>query len=143
MLSPNPKLVNMDNTITTSIAIVKTNGVYILLNLDTSVSVCAFLSLASSTNSSILATVESLNSVVAFIYIIFPIFIVPDNTLSFLPTFTGSDSPVSADVSSNVEPSVIIPSTGIFSPFFTIKMSPFFTCSTSTLTTFSPINLFV
>ena len=75
MLSPNPTLVNMDNTITTSTAIVKTNGVYILLNLDTSVSVCAFLSLASSTNSSILATVESLNSVVAFIYIISPIFI--------------------------------------------------------------------
>ena len=73
MLSPNPTLVNRDNTITTSTAIVKTNGVYILLNLDTSVSVCAFLSLASSTNSSILATVESLNSVVAFIYIIFPI----------------------------------------------------------------------
>ena len=67
MLSPNPTFVNIDNTITTSTARIKTNGVYILLNLDTNVSVCAFLSLASYTNSSILATVESLNSASAFI----------------------------------------------------------------------------
>ena len=67
---------------------------------------------------------------VAFISIMSLLFIVPDNTLSFSSTSNNLLSPVSDDVSNKVFPFIIIPSTGIFSPFLIIRISSIFTSST-------------
>ena len=58
--------------------------------------------------------------------------------LTVSPAFlsTGMDSPVSADSSTAVSPSMISPSTGIDSPGFTMKISPMATCSTGTVSGF-------
>ena len=49
--------------------------------------------------------------------------------LSPIPTSTGTDSPVNADVSIIDLPSIIFPSNGTFSPGFTTIVSPIFTSS--------------
>ena len=59
-------------------------------------------------------------------------FIVAAETVSSTFLSTGIDSPVSADSSIAVVPSMITPSTGIDSPGFTTKMSPDFTSSIPT-----------
>ena len=106
---------------------------YILLIFDIVVSVFVFLSVALSNSSSIFATVESSNVFWAFISIIFPWLMLPDRTWSCSFISTSSDSPVSADVSSNVVPLITIESTGIFSPFLTTSKSFIFICSTGML----------
>ena len=63
----------------------------------------------------------------------------PDNTSSFTLTLENSDSPVKDDVSTFVLPSIIIPSTGIFSPLLTIMISSILTSSTATSFTSSSI----
>ena len=110
-------------------------GVYIFPAFATNVSLFVFLSVASSTNSSILATVESSNRLVTLISITFSILIEPDKTLLFSFTSTNSLSPVNADSSNFVCPFIIMPSTGILSPFFTIKISSIFISSMSTFET--------
>ena len=62
------------------------------------------------------------------------VFMVAALTLSPSSLSTGTDSPVRADSSTAVIPSIIIPSTGIASPGFTAKISPGFTSSISTFT---------
>ena len=54
--------------------------------------------------------------------------------LTWSPTSlsTGIDSPVKAASFTAVLPSIIVPSTGIFSPGLTTNISPFFTCSIDT-----------
>ena len=58
------------------------------------------------------------------------LFIVAADTMSPGPLSTGMLSPVSADSSTALIPSSIIPSTGMLSPGRTTKISPFLTCST-------------
>ena len=61
----------------------------------------------------------------------FPL-MVPDVTLSGVRFSTGIGSPVIM-LSSTLElPSVILPSTGTFSPGFTLNTSPIFTCESGT-----------
>ena len=55
------------------------------------------------------------------------------------PISHGSDSPVRADVSKAEYPLTISPSSGTFSPGFTIIISPGFTSSGETFSIFSPI----
>ena len=121
------------NVATIKTAKIKTIGVYILLIFDTTVSILVFLSVALSSNSMILETVESLNTEVAFIWMTSSKLMQPDNTVSLMFLGAGLDSPVSEEVSSIVLPSTIMPSTGIFSPFFTTRMSFTLTSLTSIL----------
>ena len=58
------------------------------------------------------------------IYIGEPVFKLPLNTVSPVTALRGTLSPVSAFVSRYVSPEVIVPSRGIFSPGFTIIISP-------------------
>ena len=51
---------------------------------------------------------------------------VPEITLAPTVTSCGNDSPVNAFVSSVDVPEIITPSSGIFSPGFTIKISSLF-----------------
>ena len=107
-------------------AIIITPMVYFEEYFDTIVSTLVFLSVAFSTNSSILFTVESLYIDDTFISNIPPLFILPDNTLSPVDTDTGSDSPVRALVSNIVSPFTTMPSRGTLSPSFTTIISPTF-----------------
>ena len=70
---------------------------------------------------------------VAFISKISPILMLPDKTLSDTLTLTSLLSPVKAEVSRLLLPFIITPSTGIFSPFLTTKISLIFTSSTGIL----------
>ena len=98
--------------------------------------------LAFSTKSKILLTVDSPYSFDTFTKI-FPLsFIDPLNTSSFSFASTGTDSPVKALVSSIVVPSIIVPSNGIFSPGFTTIISPIFTSSGSTFSSFPSLKTF-
>ena len=121
--------------IITNIASIITAGVWILLILEIDVSIFVFLSVADSSNSNILATVEFSYKAVTFISITSFLLILPDNTLDDALTFTSSLSPVRAEVSSADSPLITTPSRGIFSPFFTINISPTFTSSTLTFCT--------
>ena len=58
------------------------------------------------------------------------------DTVSFGALSTGMLSPVRAASLTALFPSRTIPSTGIFSPGLTMKMSPFFTCSMETVSSF-------
>lgn len=87
----------------------------------------SFLELAFSTKSKILETVDCPYSLVTLI--LRSPFVLIQPLIASSPIFTslGLDSPVRAEVSSVAEPSIIIPSSGIFSPVFTIMVSPIFT----------------
>ena len=60
------------------------------------------------------------------------LFILPPTTLSPIFLLTGKLSPVNIDSSTEVAPSTILPSTAIFSPGFTITISPTFKFSIRT-----------
>ena len=66
--------------------------------------------------------------------------IVPAETVSPITLSTGILSPVRADSSTAVLPSVISASTGILSPGRTTNTSPFFTLSTVTSVSLPSIN---
>ena len=87
------------------------------------------MSSAFSTKFSILLTVDSPNSLFTWILNTPVWFINPLKTLSPVFAFLGTDSPVNAVVSSIDSPSITLPSRGIFSPGFTIIISPTFTSS--------------
>ena len=87
-------------------------------------SVFVFLSPACSTSSSILETVESEYFLVTHILITPLVFMQPLTALSPGVNSRGIDSPVRADVSITALPSITLPSKGIFSPGFTIIISP-------------------
>ena len=93
----------------------------------TNVSVFAFLSVAFSTNSSILLTVLFSYFSVTFISSNPSKTILPDNTWSAFFTSCVFVSPVRDAVSRLPVPLTTIPSNGIFSPFFAITISPTFT----------------
>ena len=96
------------------------------------------MSVADSSISSILLTVESSNVLVALTNITSPKLILPDNTLSPSLIKTGSLSPVSIELSIELVPLLIIPSTPIFSPFLTKRISPTLTSSTNIFLTSLP-----
>ena len=80
--------------------------------------------LAFCTNSNIFDTVEFSNVFVTFT-VNTPVLLIIPLSISFSSfIFLGTDSPVNADVSIKDSPSNIIPSSGIFSPGFTIISSP-------------------
>ena len=81
-------------------------------------------SLASSTNCRILEAVELLKVLLTFIFNNPEIFTHPDTTLSPKVTSFGMLSPVKATVLRLELPSIISPSSGIFSPGFTSIVSP-------------------
>ena len=64
--------------------------------------------------------------------------IIPDKTLSPILALLGTDSPVNALVSRDVFPLIILPSSAIFSPAFTIIVSPIFIVSGLTLHSLPP-----
>ncbi len=66
----------------------------------------------------------------------------PLNSSLPIVTSLGSDSPVSADVSSIEFPSTTIPSSGTFSPAFTTIISPISTSSGDTVITSPFLNTF-
>ena len=111
----------------------KTIGVYILAALATKFSVLAFLSVAVSTKSKILATVLSLYSLVTFTSSKPLVLMLPDSTSSPVETLVSLLSPVKALVFNLASPLTIIPSRGIFSPCLMIIISFIFTSSGSTL----------
>ena len=71
-----------------------------------------------------------------FISITEAVFIAPEKTSFPSNTSSGTDSPVSAELSMKVFPFVIIPSTGIRSPGFTTTVSPVLTSPAPTVTVF-------
>ena len=87
----------------------------------------AFLEDAFSTSSKIFATVDSPNSLDTLISKIPLRFIHPLITSSPALTFFGKASPVKAEVSIDAFPETTIPSSGIFSPVFTVIISPILT----------------
>ena len=92
----------------------------------------AFLELAFSTSSRILATVESSNSLVVRTFRV-PLPLTQPLMISSPTTaFLGTDSPVRAAVSMRDSPSTTTPSRGILSPGFTTMMVPTSTSSGST-----------
>ena len=113
-------------------ATINTLRVYIGAYFDTTVSVLVFLSVAVSTSDNILLTVEFLYMEVTFTSIKPLLLILPDNTSLPMVAFNNSDSPVRALVSSIAFPSIIIPSSGTFSPSFTTIISPTFMVSVGT-----------
>ncbi|MNW51853.1 hypothetical protein D3C74_293490 [compost metagenome] len=101
-------------------------------------SVGAFLLLAFSTRSRILATVDSPNSFVTSIVRTPFLFINPLSTSSPAATSRGKDSPVNAEVSMAESPSMTLPSRGTFSPGRTTMKSPIRTSSGLTRRISSP-----
>ena len=95
-------------------------------------SVRAFLLLAFSTRSSILATVDSPKGLVTRTRISPLVLTQPEDISSPTPTSRGSASPVSATVFSALCPSTITPSSGTFSPALITISSPTCTSSGST-----------
>jgi len=81
-------------------------------------------------------TVLSLKALVTLTLITPSIFIVPLITLSFTVTSFGTDSPVREEVLIELEPSIITPSRGIFSPGLTIIISLIFTSFGFTVNSF-------
>ena len=95
-------------------------------------SVGAFLAEAFSTRSVIFDTVDSPKLFVIF-SVSKPLWLMqPDRASSPLRMLLGTDSPVSALVSSMDSPSTTMPSSGIFSPGFTTMISPTATLSGET-----------
>ena len=115
-------------------AIPSTIGVYILAALFTKVSVFAFLSVAFSTNSSILLTVLFSYFLVTLISRRPSKTMLPDKTLAPIWTLCGFASPVKDAVFKLASPFTTIPSNGTFSPCFTITI--WFTFTSWGLTTF-------
>ena len=99
-------------------------------------SVFAFLLLAFSTSSNILATVESSNSFVVLTFNVLLPFTQPLIISSPADAFLGTDSPVSAAVSIRDSPSATTPSRGILSPGLITIMLPISTSSGSTCSNF-------
>ena len=132
----NPVPGNIKGGITASANAAKTTiGVYTPANFDMKFSVFDFFAAAFSTRSSILLAVDSLNSFVTSRLNSPSLFILPLYTWS--PTFTlfGTDSPVSAEVSSIAFPETTIPSSGIISPAFICILAPISTSYGSTVST--------
>ena len=102
----------------------------------------AFLLLAFSTSSKILATVESSNSFVVRIFSVPLPLTQPLIISSPSDALLGTDSPVSAAVSINDSPSIATPSRGILSPGFTTIIVPTSTSSGSTVTNFPSSSTF-
>ena len=92
----------------------------------------AFLSDAFSTSSNILDTVLCPNVDVVLILITPVRFSVPEMTLSLNALSTGADSPVRAAWLTELSPSMMTPSKGIFSPGLTMIISPTSTSSGDT-----------
>ena len=90
------------------------------------------MSVAFSTKSKILLTVEFLYSSVTFTSIIPSTTILPDNTFLFSETCVNLLSPVKEAVFKSAVPFVTIPSSGTFSPSLTKIISPIFTSSGET-----------
>ena len=101
-----------------------------------------FLELASSTSSIILATVESLNSLVVFIFKTAPVLKQPLITSSPALTSLRALSPVRALVFRLEAPSTMMPSIGIFSPARTVIIVPISTSSGSTCSRVLPTSIF-
>ncbi|MPM65588.1 hypothetical protein SDC9_112485 [bioreactor metagenome] len=99
-------------------------------------SVGALRAAASSTSSRIRETEDSLYGLVTRIRIVPESFTKPESTVSPIPTDRGTDSPVSADVSTADSPWVTSPSSGIRSPGRTSIIAP--TSTTSGLTSLIP-----
>ena len=99
-------------------------------------SVLAFFSLAFSTSSRMRLTVDSPNGLVVRTLMRPVMLMQPDTTSAPTSTWRGTDSPVSAAVSSCVAPSTMVPSMGTRSPGFTTMMVP--TATSSGLTWVSP-----
>ena len=110
-----------------------TIGVYILENLVINLSDFDFLAEAFSTKSKTLLTVESKYSFVTSAIIKPFIFIQPLNIFAPSLTSTGTDSPVSAEVSRVDSPFTTVASSGTLSPGFISIVSPICTSSGSTL----------
>jgi len=113
-----------------------------LANLVINFSVSAFLLAAFSTISNILETVDSPNFLVTFTFNKPLVFIPPDNISSLGTIFLGTDSPVSAEVSIKLSPSITTPSKGTFSPGLTKITSSTFTVSGDTFFSFPFIIIF-
>ena len=114
-------------TITIKNANIITVGVYIFANFVINFSVCAFFSVAFSTKSNILLTVDSPNSFVTSTSIRPFVLIEPLNISFSTEILRGMDSPVNADVSIKASPFITLPSKGTFSPGFITIISPIFT----------------
>ena len=131
----------ISHAIIVTIAIVITAGTNTPDTLSAIFAIGAFVAAASETICIICESVVSSPTLVARHFIKPDWFTVAALTASFGCLSTGMLSPVSADSLTAVVPSIISPSTGIFSPGLTTKISPFFTasteisCSTPSLTT--------
>ena len=123
----------MDGIIASATAQPTTAGVYILAKRVMKSSLRDLFLDEFSTSSSIFATVDSPKALVTVTFISPVRLMQPDMTFSPTPAVLGIDSPVSAAVSTVVEPSATMPSRGIFSPGFTTITSPGFTSFGSTL----------
>ena len=115
-------------------AMMRTAGTKTPDTLSAILAIGAFVAAASLTIWMIWENVVSSPILVAFARMKPDWLIVAADTLSPTALSTGIDSPVSADSSTAVFPSMISPSTGIDSPGFTTKISPSITSSMPTVT---------
>ena len=106
-----------------------TIGVYTFANFVINFSVGAFLFEAFSTNSKILETVDSLKFLLTLTFKTPLVLIHPAKISSFIDISLGTDSPVKAEVSIKLVPSITIPSNGTLSPGLTIISSSILTVS--------------
>ena len=125
-----------DHTMKVTAATAITAGTNIPEILSAIFAIGAFVAAASPTICIICERVVSSPTFVASHFKNPVLFTVPALTLSPSALSTGTLSPVSADSSTALSPSTILPSTGTFSPGRTTKMSPFCTCSTETVFSF-------
>ena len=115
-------------------AIINTAGTKTAATLSAILAMGALVPAASATVCIILASAVSSPTAVARHLMNPDVFIVAADTLSPGSLSTGTDSPVRADSSTALAPSVTTPSTGIFSPGRTSIMSPASTSDMSTVT---------
>ena len=122
-------------------AIVITTGTKTPDTLSATLAIGAFVADASSTSLMIWESVVSSPTLVALQRRNPDWLIVAERTISPSALSTGILSPVMAASLTALFPSMTCPSTGIFSPGLTTKISPFCTSSTDTVTSFPSLSI--
>ena len=101
----------------------------------------AFVFVASTTILTISETVDSFPIFSALYFIVPSKFILPAITFAPISLLTGILSPVMKDSFICVEPSIIVPSTAIFSPGLQMTISPFLISSIVTVISFPSFSI--
>ena len=131
----------MEGTTARTTASPTTTGVYILAKRVISASCLDLREAECSTSSSTLETVDSLKELVTLTFKTPVRLTQPDMTLWPTPTSRGMDSPVRAEVSTVLLPSMTTPSSGMRSPGLTVMTVPSRTFAGSTCFSSPPCSM--